>query len=71
MGYKEIIDNFKTEIESRINVYKTLIERHEVKEDINSNKSSNSGIMDKAFCSKLLLMEAESILGILNDLEKR
>lgn len=60
MDYKEIINNFKSELENRINMYKSLIEL----------LSKKDGMATRITTNKLLLLEAESILGILENLEK-
>lgn len=60
MDYKEIINNFKSELENRINMYKSLIEL----------LSEKDGTSTRITTNKLLLLEAESILGILENLEK-
>ena len=61
MDYKEIINNFKSELENRINMYKSLIEL----------LSKKDGTATRITTNKLLLLEAESILGILENLEKK
>lgn len=61
MDYKEIINNFKSELENRINMYKSSIEL----------LSEKDGTSTRITTNKLLLLEAESILGILENLEKK
>ena len=60
MDYKEIIDNFKLELKKRCDTYKKLIEL----------LSEKDGTATRITTNKLLLLEAESILGILENLEK-